>query len=296
MGQKEKRPIDVVILSGMSGSGKSSALDVLEDAGYFAIDNLPGELFPELLTLLTKPSELSHFGKYALVTDTRERNFLTHLDSYLGILKRHRIHYRLLFFDTRDEVLFRRFSETRRKHPLAPVGRVADGIQKERDLLHTLRNVSTHVIDTSYLNVHELRRKVHDLLFGKRVKKEMSVMIESFGYRFGLPLEADIVLDLRFLPNPHFVDRLRPFSGLNPKVASFVLRQKGAKAFLKILQRMLALLLRQYLEEGKAYVTIAFGCTGGRHRSVAIAEYLGKSLKSMGYAARIHHRDLSRGE
>lgn len=291
-----KQPIEVIILSGMSGSGKSSALNTLEDAGYFAIDNLPGALFPSLTALLADTDRFAHLQKVALVMDAREKSFLDNFKKYFNILKSRRIRFRILFFDARDDVLLRRFSETRRRHPLAPKGRVLLGIQRERHLLNPVRALSHHVIDTSHMTVHQLREKVLTILGGGRRKDELSVTIISFGYRFGIPLEADLVLDVRFLPNPYFVASLRKLSGRDRRVVRFLFPQKSTRAFLKTLHAMLTLLLGEYLREGKAYLNVAFGCTGGRHRSVAIAERIANDLKRLGYPAKIHHRDLNREE
>jgi UPF0042 nucleotide-binding protein len=288
--------LEVVILSGLSGSGKSSALHTLEDAGYFAIDNLPGELLPPLLELLKRGSGFGSRRRIAVVMDAREPAFLKNFAGYLRLLRSRRIRFRILFLDARDDILLRRFSETRRRHPLAPHDRVPVGIARERDLLHPVRAVSHHLIDTSYLNVHELREKLLSLLHREKRKKDLSVTVVSFGYRYGLPLEADLILDLRFLPNPHFVDALRPLSGRNPRVARFVLQKKETRRFLKSLKVLLSLLLRQSLKEGKAYLTLGLGCTGGRHRSVALAEQVARDLKLLGYPVKIRHRDISRGE
>ncbi len=292
----KQRPLEVIVVSGLSGSGKSSALHTLEDAGYFPVDNLPGELFPHFLDLLRHRSRLSHLRKVALVMDAREKGFLENCENYFQILKRHRIPYHVLFFDTRDDILIRRFSETRRRHPLAPYDRVLIGIQKERKVLSPIRSFATHIIDTSHLNVHELRDKVLRLLKPRQRETGLPVNLISFGYRFGLPLEADLILDVRFLPNPYFINRLRPLSGRNPKVSRFVLSQKKTKTFLSLLKKMLVLLLKQYVHEGKATVTIGFGCTGGRHRSVVIVEQVARSLKLLKYPVKIQHRDISRGE
>ena len=289
---------DIVILSGLSGSGKSSALNSLEDAGYFAIDNLPGFLFPELIRSYAVGPRRKAFQKIArriaVVMDARERDFLKNFDRYLDLLKSKRIAYRLFFFTARDDVLLRRFSETRRRHPLTPHGRVNAGIQKERLLLHPIRAVATDLIDTSHLNVHSLRREVLKRLHVSSDRGALSITVVSFGYRYGLPLEADLVQDVRFLPNPHFVPKLRPLTGLNPRVARFVRSKNESKIFLKQLNRLLSLLLRHYEKEGKSYLTLAFGCTGGRHRSVAIAESMATSLKRSGYPVKVLHRDISR--
>ncbi len=285
---------DLVILSGMSGSGKSSALNTLEDAGYFTIDNLPGPLLPHLLQHLPRPSGPGP-RKIALVMDAREKDFLGHFESYFKLLKNQQIRHRVVFLDARDEILLRRFSETRRKHPLAPDKTVRVGIQKERRLLGPVRAVSTQIIDTSEMNVHQFREKVLSLLRKDRRENRPSVSLVSFGYRYGLPLEADVVLDVRFLPNPHFVPKLKPLSGRDNAVARFVLRQAITRSFLTPLRKILDLLLRQSEKEGKAYLTIAFGCTGGRHRSVVLAEKISNHLKRLGYPVKILHRDIGRG-
>jgi len=290
----KRAPLEIILISGMSGAGKSAALDTLEDAGYFAIDNLPGILFPALLANLEDHFRLGHIRKIALAMDAREKSFPRNFDHYFRILKRRGIRSRIFFFDARDDILLRRFSETRRRHPLAPSGRVAFGIRKERELLHPIRGIADDIIDTSYMNAHQLRDKVLDMLRGHRPKKELSVTVSSFGYRYGIPLEADIVLDVRFLPNPHFVPRLRPLSGKTAPVAQFIFRRRETKRFLKTLAPLLHLLLREYLREGKVYLNISFGCTGGRHRSVAIAARVASDLKKKGYPVKILHRDLNR--
>ena len=290
----KKHPLEVIVLSGLSGSGKSSALNTLEDAGYFAVDNLPGEIFPHFLELLRHPSSLNHLRKVALVMDAREKGFLKNFDNYFNILAKRHIPYQIFFLDAQDDVLIRRFSETRRRHPLAPYDRVSAGIRKERSLLNPVRAVSTHLIDTTHLNVHELRNTILRLLRPAPKGKGLPINLVSFGYRYGLPLEADLIFDVRFLPNPHFVDVLRPLTGRNPKVSRFVLRQKATGTFLRLLQKLLGLLLKQYVREGKSYITIGFGCTGGRHRSVMMAEALRRVLARRGFTVKVSHRDMEK--
>lgn len=285
---------EIILLSGLSGSGKSSALRTLEDAGYFAVDNLPGFLFPSLLETLTK-ARPPHLSKVAVVMDAREKDFLQDFRGYYQILKRHRIRSQIFFFDCRDDVLLRRYSETRRRHPLAPHDRVHLGIQRERKLLYPLRELSTHIIETTDMNVHQLREKMLSYLKKETLKKRMNVTVTSFGYRYGLPLESDLIFDVRFLPNPHFIRALRPLSGKNRRVSEFVLSQPITKKFLKALKAMLRLLILQYAQEGKAYLTLSFGCTGGFHRSVVVSEIVAKRLKLLEYPVKIHHRDLLKG-
>ncbi len=286
---------EIVIVTGLSGSGKSSVLHYLEDNGFFAIDNFPAPLLSGLANLLLKPSKISHLQKIALVMDAREMSFSDDFSSYFRLLREKGIKVELLYLDADDQVLQRRFSETRRRHPLAPKGRVIDGIQKERDYLHPLREKADHIIDTSHLTVHEMREMMAKFLKKKSVEAILAITLMSFGYRFGLPLESDIVQDLRFLPNPHFVDSLKKKSGLEKSVARYVLDKKITKKWIALLERMFHILLQEYRREGKSHVTISFGCTGGRHRSVAIAEKMARSLKKLGHDVSIIHRDLNRG-
>lgn len=284
---------EVVILSGLSGSGKSSALNTLEDAGYFAIDNLPGPLFPGLVQTVLDP-QYPHFRRVALVMDAREKGFVSGFPKHMKILKAQGIRHHLIFFDARDDVLLRRFSETRRRHPLSPRGSAIAGIRQEREILEPVRAIAGHIIDTSYMNVHELKLEVLTIARGGKKKSELVINLMSFGYRFGVPLDADIVLDVRFLPNPHFVPSLKALTGLSASVSGYVHRQKVTRTFLKDLNRLLKLLLDQFLKEGKVYLNIAFGCTGGRHRSVAVAERIAHDLKKLGYPVKILHRDINR--
>lgn len=286
---------EILILSGLSGSGKSSALHILEDLGFFAIDNFPSELLPPLLKILSDRSGLSPSRRLALGMDVRETSFVRRFEDHMRLFRQKKFPAKIFFFDARDDVLIRRFSETRRRHPLAPRGRVSVAIQKEREMLHPVRAMASRVIDTSMMNVHDLQKALTSLLAPERRGNRLSINLISFGYRFGLPLEADLVLDLRFLPNPYFVPALKSHSGRNRQVRRFVLQKKETQEFLKLIRRMLKTLLRNYQKEGKSYLTIALGCTGGRHRSVVLTESLSKDLKKMGYPANIVHRDILQG-
>ncbi len=285
---------ELIIISGFSGSGKSTALATLEDAGYFAIDNLPAPLFLPLLDLLKQKESPDSFRKLAIAMDAREKSFVQNFEKYLETLKARHIPYKIFFLAARESVLIKRFSETRRRHPLAPKDRVSRGIHRERLLLHPLREASTQVIDTSHLNVHQLREKILTLVHQQQKADELLVTLVSFGYRYGLPLEADLIFDVRFLPNPFFVRSLRALSGKNPRVARFVLQKSETKKILNLMRILLSRLLKHYLKEGKAYLTIGVGCTGGRHRSVAVIERMSHDLKKMGYPVMIHHRDFLR--
>lgn len=274
----------------MSGAGRSTALHVLEDLGFFCVDNLPPSLMPRLLERIAEGAELERVG---LGVDVRTGAFLEGTEDALDELSAAGHDVEVIFLDCADEVVVRRFSETRRPHPLAPGGDLVAGIKKERERLGALRARARRVIDTTNSSVHDLRRTLVDYIAigGGRA---MVTRVVSFGFKYGLPVDADLVFDLRFLPNPYFVPELRPFAGTDAPVSDFVLGNEETKALLKDLEPLLVRLLPSYEREGKAYLTIAIGCTGGRHRSVAVAEELGKRLSSDGRDVRVAHRDVGR--
>lgn len=282
--------LDVTIITGMSGAGRSSAADVLEDVGFFVIDNLPPSLIPKVAELGRGAGQPS---KYALVVDIRSGDFMDELRVALDELRGSGARTSILFLDASDEVLVRRYEAARRPHPLADGG-LADGIVKERALLEELKGQADVVVDTSGYNVHELRDRLREIFGEHAPDVGLQTNVVSFGYKHGLPLDVDLVFDCRFLPNPHWVDRLRPLPGTDAKVRRYVLDQPEAQDFLAELERMLALLLPAYVREGKSYLTIGVGCTGGRHRSVVMANELAKLLKRLGFLAGVHHRDLER--
>jgi RNase adapter protein RapZ len=285
--------LDVTIITGMSGAGRSAAADVLEDLGFFVIDNLPP-------ALIAKVAELGRAkdggGRFGLVVDTRSGDFMTDLEVALAELRDSGARTRILFLDAADDVLVRRYDATRRRHPLAETDRVSDGIIRERGLLEELKGQADVVVDTSDLNVHQLRDRLREL-FGEPGGGEgtLQTSIVSFGYKHGLPLDVDVVFDCRFLPNPHWVETLRPLPGTDPKVRRYVMKQPETNDFLAELERLFALLLPAYVREGKAYLSIGVGCTGGHHRSVVIAEELAKVFGRLGFESRVHHRDVDRG-
>jgi RNase adapter protein RapZ len=285
--------LDVTIITGMSGAGRSSAADVLEDLGFFVIDNLPPALIPKVVELARGREEPRRF---VLVVDVRSGSFMHDLEGALAELRDFGIVTRVVFFDASNEALVRRFEETRRRHPLADSEGVIDGITRERALLDTLKGQADLVVDTSNLNVHALRDRVQEL-FGEGAPTEgaLQTSIVSFGYKHGIPVDVDLLFDCRFLPNPHWIDELRPRSGNDEAVREYVLGQPEAGAFLAELERLFALLLPAYVHEGKAYLSVGVGCTGGRHRSVVIASELARVLRDLGFEARVHHRDLDRG-
>lgn len=280
--------MNVVIVTGPSGSGKTSALHALEDMGFYAVDNLPLPLLATFVDLLYKGQEAS---RAALVIDARSGTHIKEHHRIFSELKEQSHQLEVLFLEAPDSVLVRRFSETRRKHPLAPDD-LLSGIKAERSLLESLRAEARTVIDTGPLNVHQLKRLIWER-YGT-LHGEMAVTLQSFGYKNGLPPEADIVLDVRFLPNPYFEPALAPLPGNDSRVAAYVLENTEAEAFLEKTVDLLTYLVPLYVREGKAYLTLATGCTGGRHRSVAITEALRERLKEKGIKASVRHRDVGR--
>jgi RNase adapter protein RapZ len=282
----------VVILTGVSGSGKTTALRALEDAGFYCVDNLPVVFLDKLLELSGHTA--GEISRVALVVDAREPRFLADAPQAIEEVRRKGNDVQVLFFDASDESLVRRYSETRRRHPLAGEnGTVPDGIAAERRALADIEALADEVIDTTSLNVHELKRLV-TRRFAAGEGARLGVTLVSFGFRFGIPPHADMVLDVRFLPNPFFIPELKPHPGTDPRVAGFVLGQPDAKAFLDRLGELLAFLLPRYRAEGKSYFTLAVGCTGGKHRSVALAAALAERLEAAGQVVRLWHRDVDK--
>jgi UPF0042 nucleotide-binding protein len=282
---------DVVIVTGMSGAGRSTAADVLEDLGWFVVDNLPPALLPALLDL--DGSSQNAPDRIGVVADVRSRQFFTHLNAALQELASRGIDPRVIFLEASDEALVRRFESVRRPHPLQGGGRVLDGITAEREYLRDLRADADLVIDTSVLNVHQLAAKLVSA-FSDEEQPTVRATLVSFGYKYGIPVDADLVVDCRFLPNPHWVPELRPQTGLDPEVSDYVLAQKGATEFLDRYRDVLELIAEGFVREGKRYVTLAVGCTGGKHRSVAMAEALAGRLRDGGMQTLVVHRDLGR--
>jgi UPF0042 nucleotide-binding protein len=282
----------VVIITGLSGSGKSTALKALEDIGFFCVDNLPIMLLPKFLDLQTGTS--SEVSKIALVMDLREKHFLEKHIDILSKLKKKKYNIEILFLDTNDDLLLRRFSETRRMHPLSEGKTILESIKLERDKLHELKAMSGNVIDTSHYSVHQLKEHVQRLCLAPGKVKKLLVNLISFGYRFGLPADADIVMDVRFLPNPYFVSDLREYNGNEKVVEDYVMQWDDTEQFLLNLFKMITFLTPLYEKEGKSYLNIAIGCTGGRHRSVVILNQLAKYFSDRNYTTNISHRDVDR--
>lgn len=282
---------EYVVITGMSGAGRSTAADTLEDAGWFVIDNLPPALIGKVVELVDRPG--SETERVALVSGRGGGTYVSELSDAVKRLREGGAHVRMLYLDAADDVLVRRFENTRRRHPLSTEG-VLEGIRREREALDPLKSQVDVVIDTSELNVHQLRDRLLDLFERSDGQVAMRTSVVSFGYKHGLPLDVDLVLDCRFLPNPHWVDELRPFTGLDQPVRDFVLSQPQTAEFLDRLDDLLALLLPAYRTEGKAYLSVAVGCTGGRHRSVVLAEEIAARMGLRGFAPTVHHRDVDR--
>ena len=285
------RPPELVLVSGMSGAGRSSAADVLEDLGWFVVDNLPPELLPTIVKLVGGGDR--SVSRIAVVVDVRSGSFFAALQGALEALRARGVRPMLLFLEAGDEVLVRRYESVRRPHPLQGDGRVLDGIAREREALRELRADADLVIDTSTLNVHQLAAKIVNA-FGGEDDHALQATIVSFGYKYGIPVDADLVVDCRFLPNPHWQPELRGQTGLDPDVREYVMKQDDAIPFLDQYEGLVTLLARGYLREGKRFATIAVGCTGGKHRSVAMAEELGTRLRARGIGNLVLHRDLGR--
>jgi UPF0042 nucleotide-binding protein len=283
--------ITVVVVTGLSGAGRSTAAKCLEDLGYFVVDNLPPELIATMVELGARAS--GAVTRIAVVVDVRSRAFSADLRGVVGDLDERGYRPRVLFLEASDEVLVRRFETVRREHPLQGGGRLVDGIAAERELLGALREIADVVVDTSHRSVHDLRREI-EREFGGDTPAALRATVLSFGYKYGLPLDADLVADVRFLPNPHWIPELRPHTGRDPDVRDYVLTQQGAGEFLDAYTDLLRLVGAGYSREGKRYLTLAIGCTGGKHRSVAIAEELAKRLAGDGVQTTVVHRDLGR--
>ena len=284
--------MEFIIVTGMSGAGKSQAIKTLEDLGVFCVDNLPATLIPTVADLCAHSER--RVNRVAFVVDVREGEFLGPLEDVLATLRQHGHTIRVLFLEADEQVLLRRFSESRRPHPLAPQGSVLRGISLERERMASLKAEADMVVDTSDLTIHDLRRLVVAAFRDDRPGSKTAISFVSFGYRHGLPPDADLVFDLRCLPNPHFREELRPLTGRDPKVAKFLLDDHGAQSYLEELLTFLRFALPYYLREGRAYLTIALGCTGGRHRSVSAAEFLARQLQGDGREVGVRHRDIDK--
>lgn len=291
-----KKP-SLTILSGLSGAGKTTALQSLEDLGFFCVDNLPAKLLDEFVKVISLNSRRSRKGSHniAVVIDARGQSYFKYLIPFIK-KKRSEGGIRLIFLESRHDILVQRYSESRRRHPLSPQGFPLQGVRREKLILRPLRHLADKVIDTSDLNVHELRGLLLSYFQSLTPRREMQLTLISFGYRFGIPIESDMIFDVRFLPNPFFEPSLKRLTGRSLKVQEYILRHRACQLFLKKIEHLLTFLIREYTKEGKSYLTIAFGCTGGRHRSVAIVERLRVFFKSKKWTVQVTHRDESVGK
>jgi RNase adapter protein RapZ len=284
--------IGFVIITGLSGAGKSYAIKCFEDMGYFCVDNLPTTLIPTFAELCANSSR--EIRKIALGMDVREGEYLEHFMEALHALRARGHRVEVLFLEAGDEALVRRYHETRRRHPLAGEGSVVDGIRAERQALAHLREAADRVLDTSRLTVHQLKDRLIEAYSPRETPQALTVSLVSFGFKYGVPYDADLVFDVRFLPNPHFVEGLRALDGRDPAAVKFLFSHEETRQLLARFEDLLQFLLPLYQREGKSYLTVAIGCTGGRHRSVTLAESLGTFLDEQGFAPIVRHRDLDR--
>lgn len=281
-----------VVITGMSGAGKSFAIKCFEDMGYYCVDNLPTTLLPTFADLVARSAR--SVPRVALGIDVREGEYLPHLLDALAELRARGHQVEVLFVEASDEALLRRYNETRRRHPLAGSGQVHDAIRAERKALANLREIADRVIDTSTLTVHQFRDVLVGMYGAREVRAGVRVTLLSFGFKHGVPIDADLVFDVRFLPNPHFVSGLRGLDGRDREVREFIFAHAESRELMARLEDFLKFLLPAYQREGKAYLTVAIGCTGGRHRSVAVAEELKRYLDAQGVSPGVVHRDLER--
>ena len=285
-------PIAFVVITGLSGAGKSYAIKCFEDMGFFCVDNLPTTLIPTFADLVARAD--ARRGRVALGVDVREGEYLSHLLESLAQLRERGHNVEVLFLEAGEEALVRRYRETRRRHPLAPDGNVLDGIRAERKAMSTVREVADRIVDTSALTVHQLKDFLIEAYVAPKARPGLAVSLVSFGFKHGVPIDADLVFDVRFLPNPHFVESLRPLDGRDDRVREFVMKHDESRELLRRIGDFLGFVLPAYQREGKAYLTIAVGCTGGRHRSVALVEELQPLIKGLGLVPTLVHRDLDR--
>ena len=285
-------PVAFVVITGLSGAGKSYAIKCFEDMGFFCVDNLPTTLIPTFADLVARAD--AKRGRVALGVDVREGEYLSHFLEALAELRSRGHTVEVLFLEAGEEALVRRYRETRRRHPLAPDGNVLDGIRAERKALSTVREVADRIVDTSALTVHQLKDFLVDAYVAPKARPGLAVSLVSFGFKHGVPIDADLVFDVRFLPNPHFVEGLRPLDGRDARVREFVMKHGESRELLRRIADFLGFVLPAYQREGKAYLTIAVGCTGGRHRSVALVEELRPLIDGLGLTPALVHRDLDR--
>jgi UPF0042 nucleotide-binding protein len=287
-----KKGVELIVITGLSGAGRTQAMQSLEDQGFFCVDNLPPNFLVKFAELCAQSR--GKVSKAAIVCDLRGGEFFSSLSEALGNLEKEGFQLKVLFLDASDETLIRRYKESRRRHPLSPRGRVLDGIQAERQQLEELRVRADHIIDTSNLTAQQLRSEVAELFCKTQGLGQMAVSVISFGFKYGSPMDADLVMDVRFLPNPFYVESLRPLTGEHALVREYVFDNPIAHKFMEKYLALLEFILPRYVQEGKTHLVIGIGCTGGQHRSVAIAERVGQFLKERDYIVSVKHRDAAK--
>ena len=284
----------IIIVTGMSGAGKSTALNVLEDEGYYCVDNMPISLMPKFAELADGHNQDKGYNNIALGIDKRSGHSLAELDSVLDYMKEKKYEYTIVFLESSDEVLIKRYKETRRAHPLAKDGRVDKAIMLEREQLKFLKQRADVIIDTSQLLTREFKEELEKIVLGRKEFNNLMVTVLSFGFKYGIPSDADIVFDVRFLPNPYYVEELRPLTGNDKKIQDYVMKAPEAEEFLERVDGLIQFLLPNYVKEGKSSLVIAVGCTGGKHRSVTLANAIAKRLSKTPYGCKVEHRDIEK--
>ena len=284
----------IVIVTGMSGAGKSTALNVFEDEGYYCVDNMPISLMPKFAELADGHNQDKGYNNIALGIDIRSGHSLAELDSVLDYMKEKKYEYTIVFLESSDEVLIKRYKETRRAHPLAKDGRVDKAIMLEREQLKFLKQRADVIIDTSQLLTREFKEELEKIVLGRKEFNNLMVTVLSFGFKYGIPSDADIVFDVRFLPNPYYVEELRPLTGNDKKIQDYVMKAPEAEEFLERVDGLIQFLLPNYVKEGKSSLVIAVGCTGGKHRSVTLANAIAKRLSKTPYGCKVEHRDIEK--
>ena len=284
----------IIIVTGMSGAGKSTALNVLEDEGYYCVDNMPISLMPKFAELADGHNQDKGYNNIALGIDIRSGHSLAELDSVLDYMKEKKYEYTIVFLESSDEVLIKRYKETRRAHPLARDGRVDKAIMLEREQLKFLKQRADVIIDTSQLLTREFKEELEKIVLGRKEFNNLMVTVLSFGFKYGIPSDADIVFDVRFLPNPYYVEELRPLTGNDKKIQDYVMKAPEAEEFLERVDGLIQFLLPNYVKEGKSSLVIAVGCTGGKHRSVTLANAIAKRLSKTPYGCKVEHRDIEK--
>ena len=284
----------IIIVTGMSGAGKSTALNVLEDEGYYCVDNMPISLMPKFAELADGHNQDKGYNNIALGIDIRSGHSLAELDSVLDYMKEKKYEYTIVFLESSDEVLIKRYKETRRAHPLAKDGRVDKAIMLEREQLKFLKQRADVIIDTSQLLTREFKEELEKIVLGRKEFNNLMVTVLSFGLKYGIPSDADIVFDVRFLPNPYYVEELRPLTGNDKNIQDYVMKAPEAEEFLERVDGLIQFLLPNYVKEGKSSLVIAVGCTGGKHRSVTLANAIAKRLSKTPYGCKVEHRDIEK--